>query len=107
MQRLHSLGFGTQSKQAEPITEDEKALPWSSKQFGCHSGYALLKTMYFYNCKMFGLRSMDEHRSLNCKQFQKKVDENGKVFLEYTDFGSKNNKGGLHHMKFNNKVVRQ
>ena len=56
---------------------------------------------------MFGLRSYDEHRSLQCKQFEKKLDERGRVYLEYTDCGSKTNRGGLKHMKVENKTVRQ
>ncbi len=36
MKRLHGsgLGTGTSSKQAEPIYPDEKAMLWSSQQFG-------------------------------------------------------------------------
>ncbi len=74
---------------------------------GCHSAQALLNTVYFYNCKVFGLRSYDEHHSLQCKQFEKKLDETGRVHIEYTDHGSKTNRGGLKHMKVNNKAVRQ
>ncbi len=38
MKRLHGsgLGTGTSSKQAEPISPDEKAMLWSSQQFGTH-----------------------------------------------------------------------
>ena len=107
MKRLHGSGLGTTSKQAEPITPDEEALLWSSGQFGTHNSKALLNTVYYYNCKVFGLRSYDEHRNLKCAQYQKKVDEQGRVYLEYTDFGSKTNRGGLKHMKVENKVIRQ
>ena len=31
MKRLHRLGLGTSSKQAEPITPDEEALLWTSQ----------------------------------------------------------------------------
>ena len=80
MQRLHRKGLGTQPKQAEPITEDEESRLWRSGQLGKQSPQALLNTVYYYNCKMFGLRSQDEHRNLSTDQFEKKVDENGKVF---------------------------
>ncbi len=66
--------------------------------------------MYYYNCKVFGLRSFDEHRNLVCSQYEKKVDEVGRVgrvYIEYTDFGSKTNRGGLKHMKVENKTIRQ
>lgn len=107
MQRLHTKGLGTKKKQAEPITEDEEAILWSSGQLGCHSARALQNTVYFYNCKVFGLRSYDEHHGLQCKQFQKDVDEFCNVYLMYTDQGSKTNRGGLKHMKVQNKVVKQ
>ena len=106
MQRLHRKGLGTQPKQAEPITEDEESRLWRSGQLGKQSSQALLNTVYYYNCKMFGLRSQDEHRNLSTDQFEKKVDENGKVFLQFTGRASKTNRGGLHHMKIN-KVIRQ
>ena len=66
MKRLHGLGLGTSTKQAEPITPDEEALLWSSGQFGTHNAKALLNTVYYYNCKVFGLHSYDEHHNLCC-----------------------------------------
>ena len=107
MKRLHGLGLGTCSKQAEPITTDEEALLWTSGQFGTNNGSVLFNTVYYYNCKVFGLRSYDEHRELQCAQYQKKVDEQGRLYLEYVDFGNKSNRGGLKHMKVDNKAVRQ
>jgi len=72
MKRLHRLGLGTNPNQAEPITHDEEALLWTSKQLGTHSAVALVNTVYYYNCKAFGLRSYDEHRNLKCSQYSKK-----------------------------------
>ena len=86
---LHGSGLGATSKQAEPITEDEESLLWSNGLLGVHSAKSLLNTVYYYNCKVFGLRSYDEHRYLRRTQYQKKVDEQGRVYLEYSDFGCK------------------
>ena len=94
MKRLHGLGFGANTKQAEPISPDEEALLWTSGQFGMHSAKCLLNIVYFYNCKVFGLHSYDEHRNLQCAQFEKKTDEQGHLYLEYTDYGNKSNRGG-------------
>ena len=99
MKRLHSLALDATSKQAEPITSDDEALLWSTGQLGTHSSHSLLNTVYYYNCKVFGLHSYDEHRNLLCAQYEKKVDENGDVYLQYTDFGSKTNHGGLQAYK--------
>ena len=67
MQCLHAKGLGTKKKQAEPITTDEEAILWASGKMGCHDAQTLLNTIYFYNCKVFGLRSYDEHHRLQCK----------------------------------------
>jgi len=67
----------------------------------------ILNTVYFYNCKVFGLRSFDEHRNLKCSQFTKHLEKWKRVYMEYTDFGSKTNCGGLKDMKVENKKVRQ
>ena len=64
----------------------------------------MLRLTVYYNCKVFGLRG---HRNLKCSQFQKKLDEKGRVYMEYTDYGSKTNRGGLRHMKVENKSIRQ
>ena len=77
MQRLHGKGLGCKKKQAEPITPDEEA----TRQLGQGSAQVLLNTVYFYNCKVFGLRSYDEHHSLECSQFEKKVDEKKKIYI--------------------------
>ena len=97
MKRFHKKELGTKPKQAEPITPDEEALLWLKGELGCQSARALQNTVYFYNCKIFGLRSYDEHRDLKCCR----------VYLEYTDFGSKTNAGGLKHLKVDNKCVCQ
>ena len=107
MKRLHKKGLGTNPSQAEPISPDEESLLWAKGQLGTHCGRSLQNTVYYYNCKVFGLRSYDEHHDLQCSQFEKKLDEQGRVYLEYTDFGSKTNAGGLKHLKVENKHVRQ
>ena len=81
MKRLHGSGLGASARRAEPITLDEEALLWTSGQFGTHNAKVILNTVYYYNCKVFGLRSFDEHRNLQCSQYEKKVDEQGRVYL--------------------------
>ncbi len=107
MKRLHGMGLGVKTNQAEPLSPDDEAILWSKGLFGSHNGEALLNTVYFYNCKVFGLRSYDEHRNLSRSQYTKKLDEKGRVYIEYVDFGNKCNRGGLKHMKVDNKVVRR
>jgi hypothetical protein len=66
-----------------------------------------LNTVYFYNCKVFGLRSYDEHQNLQCNQFKKEVDADNCVYLLYTDYGNKANRGGLKTMKVDTKCIKQ
>ena len=107
MKRLHASGLGVRTKQAEPILPDEEAILWAKGLFGTHNAQVITNTVYFYNCKVFGLRSIDEHRNLLREQFSKKVDEKSRVYLEYVDYGNKTMRGGLKHMKVEPKVLRQ
>ena len=61
MKCLHGSGLGASVRRAEPITPDEEALLWMSRQFGTHNAKVIFNTLYYYNCKVFGLRSFDEH----------------------------------------------
>ena len=42
----------------------------------------------------------------NANQYQKKAEEQGRIYLEYTDLGNKANHRGLKHMKVDNKAIR-
>ena len=106
MKRLHRRGLGSKSNQAEPITEDDDALLWAKGELGTHSAQVMLNTVYYYSCKVFGLRSYDEHRNLQCSQFIKKVDEKGLVYIKFMEYGSKCQSGGLKHMKVENNSTR-
>ena len=54
---------------------------------------ALLDTVYFYNCKVLGLRNNDEHRNLKCAQIQNGLGEKKKstcaVHLSTQTWGSR------------------
>ena len=49
-----------------------KQLLWTSGQFDTHNAKVIHNTVYYYNCKVFGLRSFDEHRNLQCSQYEKR-----------------------------------
>jgi hypothetical protein len=40
--------------------------------------------VFFYNCKIFGFRALDEHKQLDASQFSISVDTNGNKELHYT-----------------------
>ena len=107
MQRLYGIGVGVTTNQAEPISPDEEAILWAKGLLGTHNAKVLTNTVYFYNCKIFALRSYNEHHDLRREQFVKKVYEKGHVYLEYVDYGNKTNRGELKHMKVQPKIVCQ
>ena len=105
MKLLTAMGKGAVKKQADPLGPKEENILWESGQFGCENGQALLNTVYFYNCKLFGFRGRDEHRDLCVGQFTFGKDETAK-YVEFTGRASKTLKGGLKTRKLNMKQVR-
>ena len=83
---------------------------WNLGLLGMSTPEVLLNTVVFLVGKGCALQAGQEHRSLrspgNNSQFQFLHDEDGQVFIRYTeDFGLKTNKGGLKHHKVSAKVV--
>ena len=105
MKDLVSKGVGTDTKQADPILPDQEETLWLKGVFGGHSSEALQHTVFYYACKVFGLRGHDEHRQMEPSQFKVGQDAKGK----YIQFIGRNNKtfdGGLNHLNFTTKNIR-
>ncbi|XP_031573097.1 zinc finger MYM-type protein 4-like [Actinia tenebrosa] len=102
MRQATQHGVGIQSKMAEreEITEEDEAAFWKMGLLGCHSANSLLKTIYFYNGKLFGLRS-NEHRNLRCSNFR--IDSES---VTYDESVSKTYHGGLKDLKYKPRVVK-
>ncbi len=66
--------------------------------FSRSTGEGLINIVFWYACKMFGLRGADEHRDLQKDQFIIGKDDNGK-FLRFVGKSCKNWQGGLHQQK--------
>jgi hypothetical protein len=75
-------------KQADPILPEDEEKIWETQVFGMHSAQSLQYTVFFYNCKLFGLRAFDEHRSRECEQFEIGSDNHRK----YVHFKGRSNK---------------
>ena len=97
--KLRQQGIGAQLKHTGYITPNEEELFWKSGILGVSSPLAL-RSVFYYNGKVFCLRGGDEHRQLKFSQLKR--DSKGYV---YTENGSKNRSGGLAQMKIDNKVV--
>ncbi len=63
MKQLHSSGIGSTKKQADPITPRKEAKLWETEKLGGRTATSILNTVFYFNCKLFGLRGFDEHRS--------------------------------------------
>ena len=98
MKELTSKGLGTVKKQAQPLTPEQGI-------FGTGNADSLINTVFWYNCKCFGLRGGDEHRNLEVEQFSIDRDEQGR-YLRFVGRLSKNYQGSLQHRRIQNKDLR-
>ena len=91
MREANKLGVAQERKMTErkEITEEEESKLWKLNLLGKTTAESLLHTLYFYNEKLFGLRS-SEHRLLRASNF--KIVDNLIIFDETT---SKTILGGL------------
>lgn len=105
MKEISSKGIGLKKKQADPISPDDENLLWDKNLLGSGSSKSMLNTVFYYNCKLFGLRGMDEHRSLTSDQFTLGQDKEG-TYIDFQGKTSKNFSGGLHQRKIEAKHVR-
>ena len=94
-------GVANKCKRAERvgITEEEERMLWDKGLLGCHNSKVLMHTIYFYNGKLFGIRSK-EHRDLRYNNFR--VDSTSITFDESS---SKTYHGGLKDLKYTPRVV--
>jgi len=73
---------------------------WQKGIFGDSSGEILQYTLYFYNCKLFGLRGREEHHDLEIDDFVFGKDRNDMQYMEYTSRRRKNFNGELSQLHF-------
>ena len=66
MRELNSAGEGKIKKQAQPTTPEMEATLWDSRE----TSKGLLNVVFWYSCKLFGLRAADEHKDLKVSQMQ-------------------------------------
>ena len=105
MKWVTKQGFGSEIKQAEPITADHEAKLWSSGVFGYDSAKSLQNAVFFYNCILFGMRGRDEHHDLETSQFTIGEDENGR-YIQFIGRSNKTYKGGLKDRSVQNKNIK-
>ncbi|CAC5410114.1 unnamed protein product [Mytilus coruscus] len=102
---LLSKGLGTKTRKADPISHEDEELLWVNGVFGKSSATTLQYIVFYYNCKLFGLRGREEHRNLDCDQFEIDIDSTGKL-IGFMGRNNKTFKGGLGHMQLANKDIK-
>ncbi|KXJ11469.1 hypothetical protein AC249_AIPGENE87 [Exaiptasia diaphana] len=97
MRQATQQGVGMKSKMEErkEITEGDEATFWKLGLMGCQSARSLLTTIYFYNGKLFGLRSQF------CYNFRIDFES-----VTYDESLSKTYHGGLKDLKYKPRVVK-
>ena len=105
MKRLRSVGIGTSTKQAEPITDDEEERLRTLGKLGPDTPQSLLDTMVYMCGLYFAMRSGQEHRNLSVDELNLVEPADGVPYLIYIENVSKNNPGGLHNRNLKPKTV--
>jgi hypothetical protein len=105
MKSLVAQGIGTTTRQADPILPEQENVLWEKGILGSSSAKSLQNTVFFYACKVFGLRGWDEHRELKCEQFVLGSDVKGN-FINFVGRQSKTYQGGLRQMQLTNKNIK-
>ena len=99
-------GIGTVKKQAQPISEEQERVLWEKGVVSSGTALGLSRAVYFYNCKVFGLRARDEHRNLHMDQYEFGTDDAGN-FVKFHGRASKNVSGGLRQRNVQLKELKQ
>ncbi len=113
MKQLACDGLGMERKSADPISREMEVQLCEKGLFSRETSEGLVNVVYFYNCKLFGLRSGDEHSSLTVEQFKFGISDGseyvqftGSEYVQFTGSTSKTYHGGLKHRKLLPKVLK-
>ena len=88
--------MGKRPNASQAITRDKEDELWRGGKLGISNPVSLLHTIWFLNIQHFGQRGQQEHASVTIKNFQRKTDESGLVYIEYFDPPTKTRQHGLH-----------
>jgi hypothetical protein len=83
---LSARSFADDNSKEKLISTEQGKQLWNLGEFGCQSAEALINTVFFYNCKLFGLRGCNVHHRLQRNQINTGQDERG-PYIEYSEPG--------------------
>ena len=93
-------------KRADPVSIDDEKILWEKRIFSMTTSEGLSFAVFYYNCKLFGFRGMDEHRDLDASQYKILIDyTQNKLCLKFFGRVSKNVHGGINHRKIEPKQI--
>lgn len=69
MKRLTEKGVGAVKRKVRKVTEEQEQVLWKLGLLGSKDPWTLVKTIYYYNCKLFSIYGRDDHRALDAGQF--------------------------------------
>ena len=69
MKELTSEGVGVIVNRADPVSASDEIAFWNNGVFNLTTSKGLSYAVFFYNCKVFGLRGNTEHKNLDASQF--------------------------------------
>ena len=81
-------------KHTENLTVDEETELWKKGVINKLTPKGLSYGIFFYNCKVFGLRGLSEHKQLQAEQFVVNTSNAGDSKITFSEFRSKTVKGG-------------
>ena len=84
---------------------DDEHILWDKGVFTFDTAEGLSHAVFFYNCKLFGFRAMDEHRELDPSQYKIYTDQHNKRCLKFFGRASKNHQGGMNNRKVEPKQI--
>ena len=97
---LTKKGIGIHKKKADSLSLEDEQLLWSKRVFSDDTAQNLIFIVYYYNCKLFGLRGRDEHKELTTQQFIVTDDT-----IEFLGRTSKSYNGGIKQIKLDPKRI--
>ena len=98
-----SDGIGIYKNPVRTISAEQEAVLWEKGILSVDSAYGLSRAVYFYNCKVFGLKGRVEHRNLKMNQYYFGSDECGK-YIKFRNGNCEN--GGLYKRKAKMKDIK-
>ena len=88
------------------MSEDDEKQLWDSDSVGFHTSKELSYGVFFFNCKVFGLRAIDKYVNLTVEQYEFGKGSLGE-YMVFTGRVSKNVQGRLEQRKIDVKSIKQ